>query len=157
MNRLFVAAMAAVAGALLVSWFDHPRDDQRAFAQKPMTSTTLPPLVPLVPSVRGQLTECFAVKLWVEDGDVLNAGQLPKTVKVPAGWFVAGGTTSFQAVAMGGVPAPAMVLCKEPPTPGPTKLSAPSEPVGRCSGDIVAEMVERGLPKSLIDKACSPL
>ena len=152
MNRLFIAAMAAVAGALLVSWFDQPIGGQRAFAQKPMMSTSAPPSSVSAPA---QLTECFAVKLWVEDGETLNAGKLPNTVKVPAGWFVAGGTTSFQPVAMGGVPAPAMVLCKEPPTPASTRVSAPSEPLGHCSGAVVMEMVDHGLSKSFIDKACS--
>lgn len=36
MNRLFIASMAAVAGALLVSWLDQPFTGGRAFAQKPM-------------------------------------------------------------------------------------------------------------------------
>lgn len=113
------------------------------------------PLVPTAPPARGQLTECFAVKLWAEDGESLNNGKLPNTVKVPAGWVVAGGTTSFQAIAMGAVPAPAMVLCKEPATPVPAKASQPSEPLGRCSGDVVTEMLGHGLSKSFIDKACS--
>lgn len=116
---------------------------------------------PLTPSqgahrqTRAEYTECFAAKLWTADGEDVNGGKLPKTVRVPEGWTVAGGTTSFQPVAMGGIPAPAMVLCREVASPAPKKLPA-ADPVGRCSSRDVSEMLGSGMSSSAIERACAP-
>ena len=48
-----------------------------------------------------QFTECFGGKLWAVNGSHLNNGRGPeKTVRVPKGWTVAGGSGSM------------MILCR---------------------------------------------
>lgn len=55
-----------------------------------------------------QFTECFAAKVWQGDGPSVSAGEIPKTLKIPAGWTVVGGTTA----AFGNSAAPAALLCR---------------------------------------------
>ncbi|HCF56945.1 MAG TPA: hypothetical protein DFS52_02985 [Myxococcales bacterium] len=58
---------------------------------------------------RPGFNECIAVSLYATSGRDFNAGNLPdKTVKIPAGWTVVGGTV----VGAGTSTSPGMVLCR---------------------------------------------
>jgi hypothetical protein len=39
-------------------------------------------------------TECFAATTWYVTGKQLNAGEMPQTVRIPAGWQVVGAGAS---------------------------------------------------------------
>ncbi|MBL8913608.1 MAG: hypothetical protein JNM17_23105 [Archangium sp.] len=102
----------------------------------------------------GRLTECFAAKLWAENGDEVSAGKIPKTVKVPAGWVVAGGTPVPFSVSST-VLVPGMVLCRVD-----ARAAAPAQPTPddgpRCSDRDIAQMLDSGVSKGAIEKACAP-
>lgn len=149
MKELNTAVLLLAAVAVLYAVL-RPMPSAEAFAQGMTPAVSTP-----APSQSGQLTECFAAKLWVENGDEVSAGKIPRTVKVPPGWVVAGGTSAFQAVGMGGVPSPAMVLCRIPPPPAPPKVLPHADPLGRCSSRDVAEMLDRGMTRAVIEKACN--
>ena len=56
------------------------------------------------PSAASSTLECFGATTWVVSGKSLNAGEIPKTVRVPEGW---------QVVGSGGLPNdPLIVLCR---------------------------------------------
>ncbi|MGI5861658.1 MAG: hypothetical protein ACOX6T_06325 [Myxococcales bacterium] len=58
---------------------------------------------------RPVFNECIAVSLYSTTGRDFNAGGLPdKTVKIPAGWTVVGGTV----VGAGNAANPGVVLCR---------------------------------------------
>ncbi|MBI5548041.1 MAG: hypothetical protein HY901_29525 [Deltaproteobacteria bacterium] len=57
----------------------------------------------------GQYAECIGVTLWEMRGKDLNAGEAPsKTVKVPAGWTVVGGSASGNQASI----LPSMIICR---------------------------------------------
>ena len=129
-------------------------------AQRGMTPAAPPAAAPGV-----EYTECFAAKLWTGEGAAVSAGEIPKTVKVPLGWTVVGGTTASAAVGMAVWPAPAMVLCRtgQPAPllapPFPSKRLVPAGPAvaqGRCSAHEVDEMQQAGMSSSAIERACKP-
>ncbi len=58
---------------------------------------------------RPGFSECVAVSLYATSGRDFSAGSLPdKTVKIPAGWTVVGGTV----VGAGGAATPGIVVCR---------------------------------------------
>lgn len=112
-----------------------------------MTPAVAPP-----PPPAGQYTECFAAKLWTANGDEVSAGRIPKTVKIPPGWVVVGGTTT--AMGAGTTPLPAAVVCRVPLAPSAPEVLPPADPIGRCSAPEVGEMQQAGMSKSAIERAC---
>lgn len=80
-----------------------------------------PAVAPPTPAA-GQYTECFAAKLWTANGDDVSAGRIPKTVRIPPGWVVVGGTTT--AMGAGTTPLPAAVVCRLPQPPPAILLPA---------------------------------
>lgn len=150
MNQLNTAILSIAATALLFALLRPSSSSDQDFGQRGMTPAGLTAPVPSQPGT----LECFAAKLWAANGEEVSAGKIPKTVHVPAGWSVMGGTTVPFTVT-GTTPVPAMVLCREVPPPAPPKELPHAEPLGRCSGRDVAEMLERGMTKVVIEKACS--
>lgn len=151
MNHLNTAVLSIAATAILFALLrpSSSSSADEAFAQRGMTPAGLTAPAPSQP---GSL-ECFAAKLWAATGEDVTAGKIPKTVHVPAGWNVMGGTTVPFTVT-GTTPVPAMVLCREIPPVQP-KVLPNAEAQGRCSARDVAEMLDRGMTKAVIEKACS--
>jgi len=150
MNQLTTAALAIAATALLFALLRPSSSTDQIFAQGGMTPAGLTAPATSQPGT----LECFAAKLWAANGEEVSAGKIPKTVHVPAGWSVMGGTTVPFTVT-GTTPVPAMVLCREIPPPTPPKVLPHAEPQGRCSARDVAEMLDSGMTKAVIEKACS--
>lgn len=157
--KLVTWLLAATAVAVLLSVSGLQGRLER-LAQGGMT-----PAAPPAPPAGVQYTECFAAKLWTGEGGAVSAGEIPKTVKVPPGWTVVGGTTASAVVGMAVWAAPAMVLCRtgqQAPlvaSPFPPKRVVPSGPAvaqGRCSAPEVDEMQQAGMSSSAIERACKP-
>jgi hypothetical protein len=104
----WLLALAAVAIIVSVSGMQ----EGLSSLARGMTPAVAPP-----PPAAGQYTECFAAKLWAANGDDVSAGRIPKTVRIPPGWVVVGGTTT--AMGAGTTPLPAAVVCRVPQSTPP--------------------------------------
>jgi hypothetical protein len=156
-----VTWLLAVATAAVLLSVSGLQGHLERLAQRGMTPAAPPAAAPGV-----EYTECFAAKLWTGEGAAVSAGDIPKTVKVPPGWTVVGGTTASAVVGMAVWAAPAMVLCRTgqpsplvaPPFPSAKRVvpAGPAVAQGRCSAPEVDEMQQAGMSGSAIERACKP-